>query len=227
MGVVKRLRDTMKKTSDDVVRKSIAGVIRVVLLSCANEGVDKDECRAILLTRVKELIFSVIGLGSIEAENVFLHLILKDMVLIRKNELGQEYLLCKDPDVLLLYMNYLRAHQRATVLAGEDVSEKAVELLQVVLSAAGKNGNTLQSGLTSIGQPQIELELDRMGNGRFLDLDALDELVKAKVIVRQESDTDTKYGTHKRMTVVYNAVTLRRLILLSQWLPVFREDVTF
>jgi CRP/FNR family cyclic AMP-dependent transcriptional regulator len=227
MEVVKRLRVTMKKTSDDVVQKSIAGVIRVITLQNVNEGVEKDGCRCISLAQAKSLIFSVIGLGAIEAENVFLHLILKDMILIRKNELGQEYIMIKNPEVLLLYMNYLRAKQRGSSMVGEEFTEKGVDLLNVLVSAGEKNGKKIQAGLVSIGQAQLELELDRIGRGRFLDLDALEELTRAKVVVTQEESTDSKYGTHKRVTLVFNTDTLKRLCLLTQWLPIFKEEVNF
>jgi CRP-like cAMP-binding protein len=227
MEVVKRLRVTMKKTSDDVVQKSIAGVIRVITLLAMSEGLEKEGCRVLPLSRAKEQIFSVIGLGAIEAENVFLHLILKDMVLIRKNEFGVEYLWLKDPDVLVLYMNYLRTHQRGTRMQGENLSEKANELLLVVMSAGEKNGKKIQNGLVSIGQAQLELELDRLGKGRFLDRDAVDELSNAKIIVKQEERTDSKYSTLKRVTLVYNADTLRRLSVLSQWIAIFKEEIKF
>jgi CRP-like cAMP-binding protein len=158
MEVVKRLRVTMKKTSDDVVQKSIAGVIRVLTLQNANGGFDKDGCRCVSMTQAKALIFSVIGLGAIEAENVFLHLILKDLILIRKNELGQEYIMLKNVDVLLMYMNYLRAKQRGSSIIGEEFSEKGVDLLNLFISAGEKNGKKNPSGLMTLGQAQLELE---------------------------------------------------------------------
>jgi CRP/FNR family transcriptional regulator, cyclic AMP receptor protein len=227
MEVVKRLRITMKKTSDDVVQKSIAGVIRVMTLQNNNEGFEKDGCRCVSLSQAKALIFSVIGLGALEAENVFLHLILKDMILIRKNELGQEFVILKNPDVLLLYMNYLRAKQRASSMVGEEFTEKSADLLNVLVSVGEKNGKKIQAGLVAVGQAQLELELDRLGKGRYLDLDALDELVRGKVVVKQEESTDSKYGTHKRATLVFNIDTLKRLCLLTQWLPIFKEEVKF
>ncbi len=227
MEVVKRLRVTMKKTSDDVVQKSIAGVIRVLTLQNSNEGFDKEGFRCVNLNQAKALISSVIGLGSLEAENVFLHLILKDMILIRKNELGQEYIILKNPDVLALYMNFLRTKQRGGAMVGEEFTEKAIDLLNVIIPTAEKNGRKLQSGIMSIGFAQLELELDRLGKGRFVDMDALDELIKAKVVVKQEDATESKYGTHKRATLAFNIDTLKRLCLFSQWLSVFKEEVKF
>jgi len=225
--VVKRLRDTMKKTSDDIVNKSVGGVIKVLLLLHANEGWKKDDLECVSVSRAKELIFAIIGLGSLEAEKVLLHLILKDMLMIRKNEVGQEFIVLKNKDTLLLYMNFLRAQARGVKLAGDGLSEKAREMLDLMLTTGEKNGKKLQASLYSIGQPQIELELERAGKGRFLDLDAVDELAEAKLIVRQSDATESKYGTHTRSTFVYNAETFERIRLLSVWLPIFKEDVTF
>lgn len=225
--VVKRLRDTMKKTSDDVVNKSIAGAIRVLLLQNNNEGFKKDEMPCVLLFRTKELVYSIIGLGSLEAENVLFHLILKDMIMIRKNESGQEYILLKNIEVLQLYMNYLRSKQRGGTLVGEGLSEKAGGLIDMVLTTGEKGGKKIQASLYSIGQAQIELEMEKAGKGRFLDLDAVDELIASKIIVRQDEATESKYGTHKRSTFVYNAETLKRVRLLNLYLPIFKEEVKF
>jgi hypothetical protein len=225
--VVKRLRDTMKRTGDDIVRGSVGGVIKVLLLLYDNEGWKKDGMECVSLARAKELIFGIIGLGSLEAENVFLHLILKDALMIRKNEAGQEFIVLKNKDVMRLYMNYLRAQQRGSKLAGDGLSEKARDLADMILAAGEKNGKKLQSSLFSVGQHQVELEMERAGKGRFIDLDALDELTACKALVRQSDATESKYGTHARTSFVYNEETLCRIRQLNVWLPVFKEEVTF
>ena len=225
--VVKRLRDTMKKTGDDIVHKSVAGVIKVLLLVFDNEGFKKEEVACVSLARTKELVYATIGLGSLESENVFLHLILKDMVMVRKNEAGQEYIVLKNIEVLQLYMNYLRAKQRGSTLLGDGISDKAGELIDSVLAAGEKGGKKIQASLFSISQAQVELEMERAGRERFIDLDAMDELVASKIIVRQDDATESKYGTHKRSTFVFNAETLKRVRLLNLYLPVFKEEVKF
>jgi CRP-like cAMP-binding protein len=225
--VVKRLRDTMKKTGDDIVGKSVSGVLKVLLLLYANDGWKKDDLECVSLSRAKELMYGIIGLGSLEAENVFLHLILKDLLMIRKNETGREFIVLKNRDVMQLYMNYLRAGQRTCKLAGDGLSEKALSLLEMILTAGEKNGKKLQSSLYSIGQSQVELEMERAGKGRFIDRDALDEVTAAKAILLQPDATESKYGTHARTMFVYNAETLQRIRQLNVWLPVFKEDVTF
>lgn len=225
--VVKRLRDTMKKTGDDIVYKSVAGAIKVLLLLSGSEGFQKDDMMCVALARTKELLYAIIGLGSLESENVFLHLILKDMLMIRKNGAGQEYIVLKNIEVLQLYMNYLRSKQRGSMLVGEGASEKAGELIDMVLAAGDKGGKKIQASLFSIGQAQVELEMEKAGKGRFIDLDAVDELTASKIIVRQDDATESKFGTHKRSTFVYNAETLKRVRLLNLYLPVFKEEVKF
>jgi CRP/FNR family cyclic AMP-dependent transcriptional regulator len=225
--VVKRLRDTMKRTGDDIVRKSVGGAIKVLLLLHANEGFQKDDMECVSVLRAKELIYAIMGLGALEAEQVFLHCILKDLILIRKNETGREYICLKNITALRLYMDFLRAQQRGIPLIGEKLSEKAVECLDFILTAGNNNGKKLQPPLFSIGQSQVEMELERAGKGRFIDRDALEELLAAKIIMLKENETETKYGAHTRTVIVYNADILSMIHLLSIWLPVFREDVTF
>ncbi len=225
--VVKRLRDTMKKTSDDIVHKSVAGAIKVLLLLAENEGFKKDDMTCVSLSRAKELIYATMGLGSLEAENVLFHLILKDMLMIRKNEAGQEYIVLKNIEVLQLYMNYLRSKQRGSALVGEGMSEKADELIDLVLAAGEKGGRKIQASLFSVGRAQVELEMEKAGKGRFIDPDAVDELITSKIIVRQDEAAESKYGARKRSIFVYNSETLKRVRLLNLYLPVFKEEVKF
>jgi hypothetical protein len=60
-----------------------------------------------------------------------------------------------------------------------------------------------------------------------MDLDALDELLAAKVVAREESVTQSAHGKHKHATLVYNRDTLDRIRRLHQWLPTFFEEVEF
>ena len=225
--VVKRLRDTMKRTSDDIIKKSIAGVIRVLLLLHEASVLKGQTQQKVQLTKVKEIVYNTIGLGGIELENVFLHLILKEMILIKKDGVGSEYVEILNVDILQLYMNYLRAHQCGTLLLGENLDDKAFDLIVVILEAGEKNGSVLEQKLVRVGVPQIEIELERKGKGRFIDLDALDALVKERLVFKQENVTESKHGHHKQTVLVYNAETLKKVLLLQIWVPIFKEDVRF
>jgi CRP/FNR family transcriptional regulator len=225
--VVKRLRDTMKRTSDDIINKSIAGVAKVILLLHESKSVTINNERVIPLSDVKQAVFAVIGLGGMEVENIFLHLIFKDMLLIRKIETGKEYLFVKNSEVLLLYINYLRAHNRGATVTGEQFDEQTFELIGHILSAGEKNGRKEQNHLVRIGVQQVEIEIERTGKGRFINLDSLDKLVETKLVLKQESSTETEYGKHKRAVLMYNDESLGKVHLLHQWLPVFREEIRF
>lgn len=225
--VVKRLRDTMKRTSDDVVQKSIGSVIRILLLLDAKEGYERDGERRVLLSNLKDSINSAVGIGGIEAENVLLHLILKDMIYIRKDDSGKEYVVLKALDVLELYMNYLRAKQRGNKLLGEDFSEEAINLINNILGAVEKHGKRVNDKIVSIGLAQVELEQNRDGQNRSIDLDALDVLTGSKVVLEEAEATKSNYGTHKRKIIMFNTETLGKIILLNKWISTFREDVQF
>ncbi len=149
------------------------------------------------------------------------------MLMIRKNEAGQEYIVLKNTEVLQLYMNYLRSKQRGSALIGEGMSEKADELIDMVLAAGEKGGRKIQASLFSVGQAQVELEMEKAGKGRFIDPDAVDELITSKIIVRQEEAAESKFGARKRSIFVYNSETLKRVRLLNLYLPVFKEEVKF
>jgi hypothetical protein len=223
--VVKRLRDTMKRTGDDIIRKSVAGVIKVILLAMHNEGVKQDERLTLNLDRLKDLVYAVIGLGSIECENVLLHLILKDMVLIHKDDSGDEFVIIKDPDILLMYLNYLRVKARGGAMVGEDFTDAVFELVGTIIAAGSKNGSRIRDKVIKIGYAQVELELDRQQKGRFVDRDAMEKLAASKVIVLEEDKTESQHGTYKRSTIIYNEETLQKLFLFRQWMPTFKEVI--
>lgn len=223
--VVKRLRDTMKKTSDDVVRKSVAGVIRIMLLLAAgNDVIMREGSKMVSLEQIKTIVYTIIGLGSMEAENCLLHLIFKDLVVIRKID-DEEFIVLKNPEALALYLNYIRTKQRGGMVAGEDFSDDTMDLVGVILAAGEKNGTRLQNNIIKIGVAQIELELERLQKGRYINFDALDKLTNSKVLIRQDDATESTFGTHKRTVLLYNVDTLKRLHVLRQWLPTFKEEI--
>lgn len=225
--VVRRLRETMKKSSDSIVQKSVAGVIRVLLLLYHSEAKECNGEKRILITRAKDAVSSTIGIGDIETENVFLHLILKEMLYIRKDDAGREYIVIADFDVLQLYMNYLRSAQRGTKILGEDLTEAGVELIQLIVSAGEKGVKEVKPGIKKIGQPQIEIESQRQGKGQYINLDAVDELIKAKIVFKEEDSVKTMHQSHKRIVLVYNESMLKKLVTLHIWLPKFKEEITF
>jgi hypothetical protein len=227
--IVKRLRDTMKKTGNDMIVRSIGGVIQImVLLSELNE---KDDCvknEGVLVSEVKEQAYAIIGLGGLEVEEIFLHLILKNLLLIRKNKQGREYILLNDGDALRLYLQYLRMHQRGGTLIGEQFSEAAFDLVEALLAAGNRNGSVTPEHLLRIEETQVELELERGGKNRILDADAVDQLTAAKLLALQEADTaGSKHDRKGKRVWLFNPEVLRSILALKTWLPVFREEIRF
>ena len=225
--VVKRLRDTMKRATDDIIKKSIAGVIKVIILLYGTDTITLNNEKVIPLSKIKRSVFAVIGLGGLEVENVLLHLIFKEMILIRKSESGEEFTFVKDLQILVLYMNYLRAHYRGTTVAGELFSDEEFDLIGFILHAAEKNGRKESEQLKCVGVPQVEMDIERSGKGRFINRDALDMLIKSKLIFKKETATTTDFGKHKRAVLIYNEDSLKNVTLLRLWLPVFKEEIRF
>ncbi|MBD3422651.1 MAG: cyclic nucleotide-binding domain-containing protein [Chitinivibrionales bacterium] len=224
--VVKRLRSTMKKTGIDIVNKNLAGAVKVILL--LHEQHARDNCApALFVDRLKELLYAIIGLGGLESENVFLHLILKGFVLIHKDGAGREELHIQHVTALNLYMQYLRSQQRGIEFPGEHLSDKAHELIELIALAGEKNGKIMQNRFVQIGMAQVELELERTGKGRHVHPEILDELIELKALCTRTDNTKTMHGTHKRTIIIYNPNTLQQLKLLKEWLPTFREEIEF
>jgi CRP-like cAMP-binding protein len=225
--VLGRLRETMKKTSDTIVQKSVAGVIRVLILLYKHEAVDVDGEMRIPVVRANEVISSTIGIGENEINNALLHLNLKELLFIRKDNYGVEYILLRNLDVMDLYMNYLRSEQRGVKLPGSDIGEHATDLLNVIIEAGDKNGRIVKPGIKKIGAQQVEIELQRRDMGKNIDLDSLDELIDSKVIFEERDTVSTSHQAHKRTVFIYSESAVKKVALLSVWLPLFREDVKF
>ena len=226
--VVKRLRDTMKKTGDDIVVKSISGVVRIITLLRDNMKDSTCETELLYTSVVKDSAYAVIGIGGGELEKIFLHLILKEMIRLKKNEAGREYIEIIDYEALKLYMQYLRMHQRGGELVGESFDVTSFSLLEVILHTGEKDGRTIpQGGGLSLTKQQIEIVLQRKKMGRHIDPDALDQLLEHKIILPQDEKTESRHGHHAHTVYLFNPVLVKSILLLRKWLPVFREEVVF
>lgn len=225
--VVKRLRDTMKKTSDDIVQRSVGGVLKVLLLLHESESVALKGERAVPLTRVKDAVNATMGIGDMETENVLLHLILKELVIIGKSDAGREHVLVRDVDAARMYVTYLRAHQRGAAMRGETLRERDLILLDTVLAAGEKSGKRIKGTIIGVGLQQILLEQERRGGGQHVDRDALESLVSAKMLVAQPITVTTSHQNHTHTAYLYNQDQLKKIQLLHQWLPTFQEIIKF
>ncbi|KMQ49904.1 Uncharacterized protein CHISP_3191 [Chitinispirillum alkaliphilum] len=221
--IVGRFRLTMKKAGDELVRFSISGVIRIILLLNQSHKKKISGMDAVPLQKLKETTYSVTGLGAMEVEEILFHLILKEMIVIRKDELQAEYVLIKNNEVLFLYMGYYRAIQGNTSLIGENFSESAYELINYILSACQNIGKAGSDSIVQLTVSQVESEIQRAG-GEGIKSDALEQLLQLKVLFKEEDDS--QIGMRDKNSVLsFKPAVLQRLSLLSDWLPVFREEI--
>jgi hypothetical protein len=195
----------------------------ILLLDESEKGAAEHQ----LVSRVKDQACAVIGIGSLELENVFMHLIIKDLLLIRKDEQGREFIVIKDKAALRLYLQYLRMHQRGGTLIGESFTGATFDLIGVLLAVGEKNGSAAGDKLVRVNEQQIEIEQTRAGKGRFIDRDALDQLIAAKLLAAREDEALARHGHHEKKNFIFNPEILRSVEMLKKWLPVFQEEVRF
>jgi CRP-like cAMP-binding protein len=226
--IVKRLRDTMKRTSDDIVQKSVAGLLRILLLCAADEPQTKKGYSVVSLQKLKEAVYAVIGLSDIETEKVLLHCILKEMIYIRKAGIGTEYIFIRNTDALELYMNYLRKHEYGGTLPEENISAESIDLMRTICTVGEREQDKESENIYRVPIPLLERELKESDKAQYVDLDTLDELVHAQlVITHNRTPSTSKYGQYRNMIIKYNKTTIQRVELLHQWIPMFREKIQF
>src|SRR5690554_373586 len=218
-SIVKRLAEETKKASNELVQKSVSGVIRVLLLLEKSEGWDTEGGhRGIDLDRAKEMVLAVTGMEGVEAENVFLHLTIKGMILICKNSSGSEYICIKDHRVLSLYMNYLRAHQCGSKLTGENFPDEVFRLAKKIINTGEQKGQRRDDRLLDVNLSQIESGIELQNSGCSFDMNQIDQLVESKLIF-------TEKVPDNKTVLIYNPKLLKQLCLLQEWIAVFKEEI--
>ena len=218
-SIVKRLAEETKKASNELVQKSVSGVIRVLLLLEKSEGWDTEGGhRGIDLDRAKEMVLAVTGMEGVEAENVFLHLTIKGMILICKNSSGSEYICIKDHRVLSLYMNYLRAHQCGSKLTGENFPDEVFRFAKIIINTGEQNGRRSGDRLVEVDLSQIESGIELQNSGCSFDMNQIDQLVESKLIF-------TEKVPDNKTVLIYNPKLLKQLCLLQEWIAVFKEEI--
>jgi hypothetical protein len=211
-SLVKRLVDTLALSGDETVRKGIAGVIRVVLLYVA--GIDKRATPepVIPLGELKETLYHLTGLRDAELENIFMHLILKRMIGITRDDCGGEFLRITHQEVLELYLDFLRSHQENLPFTGENESLAAFDLSGFILTTKGLTAGADRNRCVSVTQAALEHEWRLKEKKLPVDQEALKAVAEAPT-----GDTGGPY--------IFNLEHLRRLHLIGTWLPIFKEDV--
>jgi CRP-like cAMP-binding protein len=224
--VVNRLRETNKRNGDDIVKNNLAGVINIILMLQRKRISVVREHVVIPLEYLKEEIYSVMGVSSGDVEKTLLVLILKEFAVIVKDETGREFLRPLNLSMLQMYMTYLRVKLRNGKMLGEEISDAAAEVGNLLLNAIEKSGRKEADGRTTIGIPQLELQMQREGKGKFISPEGLDELINLNVLESVKVNSAAG-GTAAKGAVIFDESKLRRVLLLRSWIPIFKDDVVF
>jgi CRP-like cAMP-binding protein len=216
--VVSRLRETIKKTGELIVRQNLPGVIRVLTLLYDKEGFTKNGASALSLQTARDTIAKIIGLSSLDIDNILRLLVRKNFLTILKNDKEPGAIIFKNLGALRLYMDYLRAKQRGSALPGEALSERARELIGIFLVFRQKKEGDPEYPYFTINDSNIVVDVQKAGSGILAELDIFQELTEAKVLSRRVDNA------HNRLFFDYEPEVLQRIHLLGQWLPVFNEE---
>jgi CRP/FNR family transcriptional regulator len=213
-SLVRRLTETIRQAGDEIVQKNIAGAIRVLLL-LADTGEKREggEVR-VPLSSLREHLYVLTGLSDGEIENIFLHLILKQMIHIRKDATDQEYICIGKPDILYLYCSFLRSRARGEPFPGEQMPASLFDFAGFLLAAGKPATGGNDAGIVRMTMQQLEEEWTRQGKSTPLDAASLKALLD-KGHVSKQTDGSLAFAKEK----------LQLLHLTGAWLPVFKEDV--
>lgn len=223
--VVKRLRDTMKKNSDNLVRDNVGGVVNILLLLLQDIAPDEKGRLLVPLEMLKEEALYTIGLSGGDTDKILMELILKELVVIQKTPEGREMVEIRKSDILNLYFEYLLGHYNGKHLPGEDLSEAAVKLIRVLVPAGRERGVKQKDGSIALARPVIEISLEKAGLERFLNMDAVDELKAQKLIETEDKGGEADRLTQKGLSIRYFEKKLSKVLLLQEWKAAFSSEV--
>ncbi len=222
--LVGRLHDTLKRNTDNIVRDHIGGVAHVILLLLQSRSTRTQTGNFLVrFSTIKEEVLSVIGLSGADTDKIVTELILKELLIIRKGDRGEEFVEILKPDILQLFFEYKFGKSNGKPLAGESMTEKGVLFAKNLLSIGKEKGLRQKDGYITLSRSVAEIEFDRRGAGHHLDLDAIDELTALKLIELIESATTTQHLVHKQYTFKFHERRMERALLLREWMGAFSD----
>ncbi len=222
--VVKRLRDTMKRTSDSIVKRSVSGVTKLILLKHATSAEDIQGGKGIRFDTLAVSVSETMGVGGMELHKILIQLSVKSLVYMERFN-DTDYVVVPDTERLELYMNYLRMHQQSRKVPGEDLSEEGLSLINSILAAGKRNGREVKPGIMKVAPQQVEIEIQREEKGVHIHPEHLDELTEAKLVI--EAGDRNKKGAGGIGPLFFSPVALRSALRLRENIENFREEVLF
>jgi len=222
--VVKRLRDTMKKNTDNLVRDNMGGIINLLLLLVSDIAPDEEGRITVLLDVLKDEALYTIGLSSGDTDKIVTELILKELLVVTRTPEGREMVEVRRQDVLNLFFEYLLAHFNGKHLPGETLSAASAALAQVLVRAGREQGVRQKDGSVVLARPAVEVALGKAGQERFLNMDAVEELKMQKLLEAEEKGSDADQLSHKNLSIKFMSKKLEKALLLNEWKVAFESD---
>jgi CRP-like cAMP-binding protein len=220
--IFSRLTNTLQKTNEAIVQGSVAGVLRLILLLIDSEGKRASGETRISFPRIKSVALETMGLSDTDLENVFMHLIVKGMINIRRTDSGSEYVIVRDREVCSMYMKYLRAQQRGQAHPGANLKEEDIDVAASVLSVGATDGTRVKDKVFRISRGQLDEYRQRSSKAGSIDAAVFQRLGQSRALIVQEpGEKETQ------QQIIYNEEALRRIVGYHQWVPLFEEEIQF
>ncbi|MBL8025344.1 MAG: Crp/Fnr family transcriptional regulator [Fibrobacteres bacterium] len=221
--LVGRLHDTLRRNSDNLVRDHIGGVTHVLLLLMSEATKTPAGLVSVNLNKLKEEALNTIGISGADTDRIVTELILKELVVIRKGERNAEFVDVLKPDILQLYFEYKFGKSNGKPIAGDSMTDGAFKLIKLLLAAGREKGVRQKDGSINIAKSVFELESDRAGQGRFIDMDAVDELAALKLITLIDTAKTTQHLVSKQFTFSFQERKIEKALLVREWIGAFSD----
>lgn len=221
--VVGRLRDTLQKNSENIVRDNMGGVVNLILLMLKDALPDENGRILLPLDALKEEALYTIGLSAGDTDKIVTELILKELMVVGRDGKKQEMVEIRKLDVLRLYFEYLLARHNGKMLPGEHLKEETAKFAAVLLETGPDKGSRDKDGSVTVTRPVVEIAMDRAGLGRFLNMDVIDELSNLGLLETGEKTTDAGRFAHKMASFRFLPQKLKKALLVNEWKAVFTD----
>lgn len=220
----KTIRRSLSSSKTSPANQDIEGMLRIMLLLRDSAAKAHGREFTLPLQQLTFTVHTVMALEDSQMEAGLLHLILKELLLVKRDAMGREYIVIPDYLLIEAYMSFLRSHRNGFRFPAEHLSESALELIDCILSSRDNSGR-LEDGTSVCTSAFLQKSRTRRrGHLREVPLRALDELIEFNLV---HTETVPKgFGKQEQSEIAYRPKTLQKVQLSKIWLPVFRETIS-
>ncbi len=222
--VVSRLRTTMKKNSTDLVKNNIKGVVELLIYLAGDGIADGNNDISTPLLELKERALMIIGLSGNDTDKVINELILSSLILLKKNSENKQNVVILDLDIFKLYSEYLTELHYKRHFACSKLSDGAKTFVELLRKVGPEKGIREKDDMLAMTRPTLEVEMERSGLGRYIDLDVIEELHSEGAIVLEKKSMSTGNMHTTNIRVKFSLTHLKKVSNIIEWMPVFQDD---